>query len=387
MTVAVAVGRERVHRIAPAVDALRAIGWRHVRAALLFGVVAWAFSMLMELPTILRFVTPLHVIMARGVLDFEVRALCLMVALVIADRLIDEGAGRLLTYAVAALAGCLAGVLLGLALDANWAQIEMAARDPNAPGAPPWQRYGTQVTNTIFAMLNWLLFGGSAAFLYADRRAARKTEELLRAAEIDRLGRSKLALESRLQAMQARVEPQFLFNTLAHVRDLYERDPAAAARMLDDLIAYLRAAMPRMRDTSSTVGQEIELARAWLGIVGLRLPDRFSVDIAVEARVEAMRMPPMMLLPLLDRLVAPGLDLASGDAALRIRCSGADGDLRLSISSIGFRSPPEAAWAEIRRRLDALYGGDASLELERTERCGARATLTIPCERGERADR
>jgi hypothetical protein len=75
-------------------------------------------------------------------------------------------------------------------------------------------------------------------FLYADRRASRKTAQLLHAAELDRIRRSKLAFESRLQAMQARVEPQFLFNTLAQVERLYELDPALGSLMLDDLIAY-----------------------------------------------------------------------------------------------------------------------------------------------------
>jgi sensor histidine kinase YesM len=92
-------------------------------------------------------------------------------------------------------------------------------------------------------------------------------QEHLRAAELDRVRKSRLALESRLQALQARVEPEFLFRTLSHVRDLYDRDvvlgsPARASKMLDDLIAYLRAAMPHVRDTSSTVAQEVELPRA-----------------------------------------------------------------------------------------------------------------------------
>ena len=74
-------------------------------------------------------------------------------------------------------------------------------------------------------------------FFHADRRAARKTAQVLHDAELHRIRRSRLALESRLQAMQARVEPQFLFNTLAQVERLYEVDPALGARMLDDLIA------------------------------------------------------------------------------------------------------------------------------------------------------
>ena len=72
--------------IASAVDAVRGIGWAHLRAALLLGVLAWTFTMLMELPRIVAFVTPFPVVVAQRLLDFELRTLCLMLAIVIADR-------------------------------------------------------------------------------------------------------------------------------------------------------------------------------------------------------------------------------------------------------------------------------------------------------------
>ena len=111
---------------------------------------------------------------------------------------------------------------------------------------------------------NGCILGGAATFVYTDRRRALAARARMHAAELERARAAKRTLESRLQAMQARVEPQFLFNTLAQVRDLYRADAALGERMLDELIAYLRAAMPKMRDTSSTVGQEIELVRAYL---------------------------------------------------------------------------------------------------------------------------
>jgi sensor histidine kinase YesM len=102
----------------------------------------------------------------------------------------------------------------------------------------------------------------------------------MRAAELARTLSRRRTLESRLQAMQARVEPQFLFNTLAQVRELYERDAVVAGRVLDDLISYLRAALPHLRESSSTLGQEIALARAYLDIMQVRLGERleFSID-------------------------------------------------------------------------------------------------------------
>jgi LytS/YehU family sensor histidine kinase len=235
----------------------------------------------------------------------------------------------------------------------------------------------------LFDLTYWLLIGSAAVFLYADRRAARRTEARLHAAQLDRIRRSKVALESRLQAMQARVEPQFLLNTLAQVERLFELDPRTAARMLDDLIAYLRAAMPLMRDTSSTVAQEIELARAYLGIVGQRLGERLAVRIELPPEAAPMRMPPMMLLPLIDHAVVRGLEPATAAGTISVRAAIVAGRLRMTIADSGAGFVPESngdGIGAIRERLEALYRGDATLDLRRRSGDTTLAVLDLPLE-------
>ena len=77
--------------------------------------------------------------------------------------------------------------------------------------------------------------------------------------------------------MQAQVEPHFLFNTLASVQYLTETDPPQASRLLGHLLAYLRAALPQLRSASATLGQEIELAEAYLNILQMRMGTRLAV--------------------------------------------------------------------------------------------------------------
>jgi hypothetical protein len=105
----------------------------------------------------------------------------------------------------AALVGCAVGSLIGELFSSTWRALVL----PDAwPASRPWRKGpGAPYYFAIWGFTHWLLIGGSAVFFYADRRAARKTEAHLHAAELDRIRRSKLALESRLQAMQARVEP------------------------------------------------------------------------------------------------------------------------------------------------------------------------------------
>jgi len=376
-----AVARWRTRPYDLVEDALRGITWSQIRGTAWFGLGVCAFTFLIEAHSSQGFQTiPWHVRTLRSLTVFELEAFCLLVALVIADRAVDEGANRRLAYTAAALGGCMAGILINFTVF-NWAWRTFVWPGAWPPHTRPWTHafyYGP-----IYELASWLLIGGSAVSLYADRRAARKTEAHLQAAELDRIRRSKLALESRLQAMQARVEPQFLFNTLAQVERLYARDPVLGGRMLDDLIDYLRAAMPHMRDTSSTVAQEIDLARAYLDIVRIRSGDQVTFSIEVALRVGDIRMPPMMLLPLLDRSIEHVLapPPAMGTIAIRAEVDGAL--LRLKVCDRRADLAPDTrddAIASFRERLIALYGTEASLQLRHTDAGDSEAILEIPLE-------
>jgi LytS/YehU family sensor histidine kinase len=190
-------------------------------------------------------------------------------------------------------------------------------------------------------------------------------------------------MESKLQALQARVEPQFLFNTLAQVKALYAREHALAERTLDDLVAFLRAAMPGMRDTASTLAREAELVRAYLGIVSLRVGERFRFTIELPADAAERRFPPMLMLPLVDCALPEDTCTAFPDA-LAIEAAVRDDRVRLSIVATG----DGLAWnqdgadlAFIRERLAALHGDAASLSLGAEPAGGTRAVLEMPCTR------
>jgi hypothetical protein len=316
-------------------------------------------------------------------IEYQIRALCLMVAIAIADRAVDEGARRRRAYMLAAVSGCLAGLLVTEPIGWAWRTYLLPDLWPadwnwlhGAPALLYWP---------LFNLTQWLPAAGAVVFLYADRRAARRTAQLLHGAELDRIRRSKIALESRLRAMQARIEPQFLFNTLAQVHRLYAVDARLAAQMMDDLIAYLRAAMPHMRDTSSTMSQEIELVRAYLAIVRTRLADGLHVS-ADAPDASSIRMPAMMLLPLIVQAIASGLDPAGNDAEVRIRHFLDRDRLRVTVDTIGFVAPGEdESSAAIRERLAALYGENARLVRRSSGPLHLEMTIEMPYEQEERA--
>ncbi len=225
---------------------------------------------------------------------------------------------------------------------------------------------------------------GLATFIYCYRSRALRRSAALRDVQFERVHLSRQTIESRLQAMQARVEPQFLFDTLADVERLYASEPNAADRMLDDLIVFLRAALPELGATTSVLEREIELARAYLDIHEVRLHGRLSYEISVSDAARGARIPPMVLLPLLDRALARIAAAADG-GALTVVATVEGARLRLAIDEVGDAvapiEPTPGELADIRDRLRGLYGNDARVELRHGGSGGVHVVVDLPYER------
>ncbi len=306
--------------------------------------------------------------------------ICTLIAVLIGDEAVHRGAPRARTYVVAVTIASLVSAVaqyvirLPLHLRTYVSGEELLVR----------------ITQPAVVFTDQVILCALATFVYVNLRTARQAATRRRAAEIARLDARRRTLESRLQAMQARVEPQFLFNTLAQVRQLYESDATLAGKMLDDLIAYLRAALPHLRESSSTLGKEAALARAYLDIVRVRLGERLAVDIVIPDALADARMPPMMLLPLIDHALVYGLEPSQAGGSIRIDTRIGNGKLCLAITDSGAGFVPGGDGGDldnIGERLFALYGDDAVFRLERVQDRGTQAILEIPYEPADRSDR
>jgi LytS/YehU family sensor histidine kinase len=182
--------------------------------------------------------------------------------------------------------------------------------------------------------------------------------------------------------MQAQVEPHFLFNTLANVQHLVETDPGAAARMLQSLIDYLRAALPQMRESTTNLGRELDMARAFLEINRVRMGARLDFSIDVPEPLKCKPFPPMMLISLVENAVKHGVDPCCDCGSITIRASEAEGRLKVSVTDTGEGIRPKkgggVGLANIRERLKALYGSAAKLVLEENAPRGVVASIEVP---------
>lgn len=213
-----------------------------------------------------------------------------------------------------------------------------------------------------------------------EREAQARSRELQFALERSRL--EKQAVDARLALLQAQIEPHFLFNTLANVQALVETGSPRAPAVLQSLIAYLRAAMPQLHQGPATLAQELELVRAYLELMRLRMPDRLAFGIEAEPELLARPFPAMAVLTLVENAVRHGIDpLEQGgriDVAAR---QGADGwvvEVADDGAGIDPHQPPGTGLANLRERLAGFFGPAAALQLEPREPRGLVARIGIP---------
>jgi hypothetical protein len=202
-------------------------------------------------------------------------------------------------------------------------------------------------------------------------------------------------VEARLATMQAQVEPHFLFNTLASIDHLIEVDPPRASSMQKSLIALLRAAMPAMRESSATLGRELDVVRPYLEILKMRMQERLQFELAVPEGLQSADFPPMMLQSLVENAVKHGLEPKPEGGSLRVEAQVAHGKLAVSVADtgVGLGRAPTAGTGTglrgIRERLALLYGPAAELRIAENAPAGTRVSIVIPYKAadGARADR
>ncbi|MBF8292872.1 MAG: putative sensor protein LytS [Steroidobacteraceae bacterium] len=194
------------------------------------------------------------------------------------------------------------------------------------------------------------------------------------------------ALDARLRLLQAQVEPHFLFNTLANVRELVDSGSPQASAVLSNLIAYLRAAVPRLQESATTMGQELQLVRAYLELMHMRMPDRLQFEVHADEAALALRCPPMTLLTLVENAVRHGIDPGVEGGRIEIRVRVRDGRCRAQVidTGVGLKRAGDGlgtGLSTLRERLLLTFGGDAQLRLITSEPHGVRAEVDFPAQK------
>jgi hypothetical protein len=191
---------------------------------------------------------------------------------------------------------------------------------------------------------------------------------------------------AKLSLLHAQVEPHFLYNTLASAQYLTRSDPALADEMLGHLITYLRHSLPRTDTATSTLGEEVERARAYLEILKIRMGPRLGLQIEVPRHLLALPFPAMMLQTLVENAIKHGLEPRTDGGTVWILAREHDGKVAVTVADDGQGLGASTSGGtgiglrNVRERLRLAYGPEASLSVVANFPTGVAATITVPAE-------
>jgi two-component sensor histidine kinase len=247
----------------------------------------------------------------------------------------------------------------------------------------PGQQQAWQSWHYMLAFyIRGLSTGGllSAILLFAAQQ--RDAERRISQARLARVAIERQMAESRLQLLQAQIEPHFLFNSLASVKRLHEKEPGGGRALLRNLGDYLRAAGSAGERREVRLGDEIVLARSFLSIFQVRMGERLRVRIEVPANLESALIPPLMVGTLTENAIKHGIGPRATGGTVVFAARSAEGILEVEVADdgVGFRARTGygVGLANTRARLETLYGREGSLELVANGGGGVTATIRIP---------
>jgi len=251
------------------------------------------------------------------------------------------------------------------------------------PGTPQFwhdsqrlQGFGAMTGMGIF-LSPWVALGA----LVRQKEALARHQAL--AFELERSELERQALDARLHLLQAQVSPHFLFNTLANVQALVDTGSPQASAVLRSLVAYLRAAVPRLNEPATTLGQELELVKAYLELMHMRMPDRMQFTMHVDEAARSQHCPPMTLLTLVENAVRHGIDPSEEGGRIDIHAQ-VHGDrciVRVSDTGVGLQPTGNGlgtGLSMLRERLRLVFGGEAHLRVTEQHPRGVSAELNLP---------
>jgi sensor histidine kinase YesM len=337
-------------------------GWRRVLSIVLV-------SSLIALALSPAFVTPLRVLVGRALLA----GLFALVAFGVLEqwpRRLPRWLARWVLQVLGVVLTVPLGVLLAYFLSTGGG---MAAF---------WQSEA-RITGFIYMASSGLALGVLMTMSALLRQRDEAARNQLLAFELERSELERRALDARLRLLQAQVEPHFLFNTLANVRALVDAGSPQASKVLGSLIAYLRAAVPRLNQPATTLGEELDLVRAYLALMHLRMPDRLQFEVKAAPDLLALRCPTMTLLTLVENAVRHGIDPSEegGRIEVSVERFGTRLLARVSDSGAGLRQASDGlgtGLSTLRERLQLSFGGDAQLRLSERPGGGVMAEVEFP---------
>ena len=198
---------------------------------------------------------------------------------------------------------------------------------------------------------------------------------------------AKQAAESKLKLLEAQIEPHMLFNTLANLRALIATEPDRALTMLDHLNSYLRATLHGSQGSSHPLQTEFERLRDYLELMAVRMGPRLRYKLDLPAELANLPVAPLLLQPLVENAIQHGLEPSVQGGSIVVRACREGGFMKLEVQDTGVGTATNSAkasksggfgLAQVRERLQTLFGPQGTLVLAANSSAGMLATVRYP---------
>lgn len=228
------------------------------------------------------------------------------------------------------------------------------------------------------------IFTTACFFYFHNLEQKAVVQKELETAKRKQSEQEKALILSQLKQLQSQIEPHFLFNTLANINALIDQDPKNARLMLEKLTDLLRETLKISRESSTSLQAELSQIDSYLAIQKIRLGERLHYTINCYL-TEPMYLPPLLLQPLVENAIGHGIEPQSGGGEVVVNVKKQQDALILEVidNGVGLNHLSNhighgVGLDNIRQRLQALFGQQASLTISERPSGGVKSLLSIP---------
>ncbi len=225
------------------------------------------------------------------------------------------------------------------------------------------------------------IFGSVAVLYFTLRARAEYMAAKLQEKELNEERLTRLKTKAELEALQTKINPHFLFNTLNSIASLISENPKAAEETVEKLSELFRYSLRHAEKNTVTLTEELDLIRTYLEIEKVRLGDRLEYEVKCDERVREVELPAMLIQPLVENSIKHGIAPTIGGGTILVEAKEANGKCVIAVhdSGRGFQSlsdPNGFGLRSIQERLKLRYGEDATLVI--VQNGHAEIVITIP---------
>jgi len=263
-------------------------------------------------------------------------------------------------YAPALLLGALVAVLVAPAIAQEIGRVQgwlgLCFGDCSQPGSPFTREFLGHTARV--AGVNLPVYAGFVLTWHALSHYRESRERALRSVELE-----SLLHQAQLQALRSQLNPHFLFNSLHSIAELVHTDPKLAEQLLVRLGELLRQVLRSSTQPETPLAEELEFIRGYLDIEQMRLGERLRVNWEIEPDAGRLRVPSLILQPLVENAIQHGVAATTSAGTLTIRARRDGEHLHVQVSDTG-PGPARTGTpgrtgiglANTRVRLERLYG-------------------------------